>query len=85
MERVATEPLPELDAFLPLWLARIEQEPSSENEWEGDRDRWLREAVHADEHGRRRCPWRGAIAGLCAGARGDRIKGKGICLPLTLG
>ena len=45
MERVATEPLPELDAFLPLWLARLEREPSSENEWEGDRDRWLREAA----------------------------------------
>ena len=45
MERVATEPLPELDAFLPLWLACVEREPSSENEWEGDRDRWLREAA----------------------------------------
>jgi len=45
MERVATQPLSELDAFLPLWLARIEREPSSENEWEDHCDRWLREAV----------------------------------------
>ena len=45
MERVATQPLPELDAFLPLWLARVEREPSSESEWEDDRDRWLREAA----------------------------------------
>ena len=45
MERVATQPLPELDAFLPRWLAGIEREPSSESEWEDNRDRWLREAA----------------------------------------
>lgn len=45
MERVATEPLPDLDAFLPLWVEHLEREPSAESEWEGDRDRWLREAV----------------------------------------
>jgi len=45
MERVATEPLPELDAFLPLWVKHLEQEPSPDGEWERDCDRWLREAV----------------------------------------
>jgi len=45
MERVATEPLPDLDAFLPRWVKYLEQEPSSESKWERDRDRWLREAV----------------------------------------
>lgn len=45
MERVATGPLLALDAFLPLWVEHIEREPSSETDWENDRDRWLREAV----------------------------------------
>ena len=45
MERVAAGPLPELDAFLPLWLARVEREPTSESDWDSDRDRWLREAA----------------------------------------
>ena len=45
MERIATGPLPEIEAFLPRWVKQIERESSSEGEWEGDRDRWLREAV----------------------------------------
>lgn len=45
MERVATGPLSALEAFLPLWVEHIEREPSSETDWESDRDRWLREAV----------------------------------------
>jgi tetratricopeptide (TPR) repeat protein len=62
MERVATQPLPELDAFLPSWLARVEREPSSENEWEGHRDRWLREAAERLE----------GVAGLARLARQTR-------------
>ncbi|MCH7749231.1 MAG: hypothetical protein IH939_14170 [Acidobacteria bacterium] len=45
MERVATGPLPQLDAFLPCWVTQIERESSSEGEWDSDRDRWLREAI----------------------------------------
>jgi len=45
MERAATGPLPELDSFLPLWMARIEREPTAQNDWESNRDRWLREAA----------------------------------------
>lgn len=45
MERVATGPLPELDAFLPMWVTYLEGQPLSEGEREGHRDRWLREAV----------------------------------------
>lgn len=45
MERAATGPLPELDVFLPRWVKHLEGQPPSEGEWEGGRDRWLREAV----------------------------------------
>ncbi len=45
MERVATSPPPELDAFLPRWVKHLERQPSSESEWDRDRDCWLREAV----------------------------------------
>lgn len=45
MEQVATGPLPALGEFLPLWVEHLEREPSSETDWESDRDRWLREAV----------------------------------------
>ena len=38
-------PLPELDAFLPRWVAHLERQSPSESEWDDDRDRWLREAV----------------------------------------
>ena len=45
MERVATAPLPDMDAFLPQWLRYLEAQPSSEDDWDGNRDRWLREVV----------------------------------------
>jgi len=45
MERVATGPLSELDAFLPRWVEHLERQSPSESEWDDDRDRWLREAV----------------------------------------
>ena len=44
MERVATGPLPELDAFLPRWVEHLERQSPSESEWDDDRDRWLRES-----------------------------------------
>ena len=45
MERAASGPLPQLDAFVPRWVKHLERQPPSEDEWEGDRDRWLREAI----------------------------------------
>jgi hypothetical protein len=45
VERAATAHLPELDAFLPRWVRFLEDQPASEDDWEGDRERWLREAV----------------------------------------
>jgi tetratricopeptide (TPR) repeat protein len=62
MERVAMKPLPELDAFLPRWVTRLEREPSSEGPWESERDRMLREAVSRAE----------GVAGLERLARASR-------------
>jgi hypothetical protein len=45
MERAAGGPLAELGDFLPRWVRYLEQRLSSKSEWEGDHDRWLREAV----------------------------------------
>jgi hypothetical protein len=45
VERAATVHLPELDALLPRWVRFLEDQPASEDDWEGDRERWLREAV----------------------------------------
>lgn len=45
MQRTATGPLPEFDAFLPRWAQHLEREPPSDDEWEGGRDHWIREAV----------------------------------------
>jgi hypothetical protein len=45
MERVAGGPLAALGDFLPRWVRYLEQRLSSKSEWEGDHDRWLREAV----------------------------------------
>jgi hypothetical protein len=45
MERVATGPLPELDAFLPRWVRYLERRPTPAEAWESGRDHWLREAV----------------------------------------
>ncbi len=48
MER-AVGPLPEIDAFLPLWIARLERERAPAGDWESERDIWLREAVARTE------------------------------------
>lgn len=47
MERVAVEPLPDLDDFLPKWRARIESSMPAErkSDWDTEPDRWLREVV----------------------------------------
>ena len=45
MEDATGAPLPEIDAFLPAWLGHLEQQPQAEGMWEGNRERWLREAV----------------------------------------
>jgi hypothetical protein len=47
MERVAVEPLPELDDFLPSWRGIIEESVADERRsgWDTPRDRWLREVV----------------------------------------
>ena len=45
MRRAATGPLPQLEAFLPRWVERLEREPYADDDWGRARDRWLREAV----------------------------------------
>ncbi len=47
MERVAMEPLPLLEDFLPVWRALLEQEAGRErrSDWDADGDWWLREVV----------------------------------------
>ena len=70
MERVATGPLPELDAFLPRWVEYLERQSPSESEWEDDRDRWLREAVLRLE-GVARCSVSGASPPMAP--RGNRL------------
>ena len=47
MERVAVEPLPDFDEFLPQWRVLVEESVSRErcNDWDTDEDRWLREVV----------------------------------------
>lgn len=47
MERVAVEPLPAFDHFLPRWRALIEQQTAGErrSDWDTEEDRWLREVV----------------------------------------
>jgi hypothetical protein len=74
MERVALEPLPGFDAFLPEWRALIEARSAAEraaperaaperrSEWDTDADRWLREVVVRLE----------GAAGLAAVARRTR-------------
>jgi hypothetical protein len=51
MARVAVEPLPELEAFLPRWRALIEKETSGDRrgDWDSEEDRWLREVVRRME------------------------------------
>jgi hypothetical protein len=47
MERVAVEPLPGLEQFLPRWRAVIESRPAGRrtSDWDTENDRWLREVV----------------------------------------
>jgi hypothetical protein len=40
MERVAVEPLPDLEAFLPAWVTHVDQPSLSEDEWDDERVRW---------------------------------------------
>jgi hypothetical protein len=37
--------LPDLDAFMTLWIARLEHESASSSDWESERQRWLRTAI----------------------------------------
>ena len=37
--------LPDVEAFMPLWIARLELESGSSSDWESDRERWLRAAI----------------------------------------
>jgi hypothetical protein len=45
MEDVSAAGLPDLGAFLPLWVKRLERFRPSKGEWETEHERWLREAV----------------------------------------
>jgi tetratricopeptide (TPR) repeat protein len=47
LERVAIEPLPDLDDFLVQWKALVEAKVPKDrrNDWDSDEDRWLREVV----------------------------------------
>jgi hypothetical protein len=45
MEDVSAGALPDLTAFLPLWLKRLGRRRSSKDDWETNHERWLREAV----------------------------------------
>ncbi|MBK8481859.1 MAG: hypothetical protein IPL40_11880 [Proteobacteria bacterium] len=47
LERVAVEPLPELDDFLSRWKPLVESrvQKDRQNDWDSDEDRWLREVV----------------------------------------
>jgi hypothetical protein len=45
MEDVSAGVLPDLGAFLPLWVKRLQRFRPSKDEWETEHERWLREAV----------------------------------------
>lgn len=45
MEDAMAGALPDLDAFLPLWVKRLERLRPSSDEWEAPHERWLRDAV----------------------------------------
>ena len=45
MEDVSAGALPDLRAFLPLWVKRLQRFRPSRDEWETEHERWLREAV----------------------------------------
>ena len=44
MENVTAGALPELQAFLPLWVKRLERVGAPNGDWESDHECWLREA-----------------------------------------
>jgi hypothetical protein len=45
MEDVSAGSLPDLGAFLPLWVKRLQRFRPSKDAWETEHERWLREAV----------------------------------------
>ena len=45
MERALGCPLPDADAFLEVWIARLETRTRADSDWDNEEDRWLREAV----------------------------------------
>ncbi len=49
MEKALGRGLPEVDAFLDRWIKRLEGSSRGADEWESDRDRWLRDAVQRRE------------------------------------
>ncbi|HEX9641445.1 MAG TPA: hypothetical protein VGB13_09035, partial [Candidatus Krumholzibacteria bacterium] len=51
MGRVAVEPLPDFEEFLPRWRTQIASKPPSERtgDWDAEEDRWLREVVQRIE------------------------------------
>jgi hypothetical protein len=49
MEDVSAGALPDLEAFLPLWVTRLRRRRPSKDEWESNPERWHREAVFRSE------------------------------------
>lgn len=51
MERVAAEPLPEFEEFLPRWRGMVQKMTGStpRGNWESEADRWLREVIRRME------------------------------------
>lgn len=45
IEGVLGGDIPDIEQFLPLWIASLERGRKPASEWETDQDRWLREAV----------------------------------------
>lgn len=45
MEDVSAGVLPDLRAFLRLWVKRLQRFRPSKDEWETEHEQWLREAV----------------------------------------
>lgn len=49
MERCSVEPLPDLTAFLPRWLEHLEQQLTSDGDWESNTEGWLREVAERSD------------------------------------
>ena len=45
MEQALGRELPDADAFLDRWIARLEASAPTDGDWESDQERWLRDAV----------------------------------------